>query len=73
VRKKRRIGWSLFDGSDNGASIATGGRTNRPALRCDNERLCSFVQAIGAQSAFPGRQVISLSGDGGFTMLMGDL
>ena len=24
-------------------------------------------------SAFPGRQVISLSGDGGFTMLMGDL
>ena len=28
--------------------------------------------AIGAQSAFPGRQVISLSGDGGFTMLMGD-
>ncbi len=27
---------------------------------------------IGAQAAFPGRQVISLSGDGGFTMLMGD-
>jgi pyruvate dehydrogenase (quinone) len=25
-----------------------------------------------AQAAFPGRQVISLSGDGGFTMLMGD-
>jgi pyruvate dehydrogenase (quinone) len=31
------------------------------------------VQAIGAQSAFPGRQVISMSGDGGFTMAMGDL
>jgi pyruvate dehydrogenase (quinone) len=30
-------------------------------------------QAIGAQAAFPGRQVVSLSGDGGFTMLMGDL
>ena len=29
-------------------------------------------QAIGAQSAFPDRQVVSLSGDGGFTMLMGD-
>jgi pyruvate dehydrogenase (quinone) len=29
-------------------------------------------QAIGAQAAFPGRQVVSLSGDGGFTMLMGD-
>jgi pyruvate dehydrogenase (quinone) len=32
----------------------------------------AMPQAIGAQSAFPGRQVISLSGDGGFTMLMGD-
>jgi pyruvate dehydrogenase (quinone) len=31
------------------------------------------AKAIGAQAAFPGRQVISLSGDGGFTMLMGDL
>ncbi|CAB3750910.1 ubiquinone-dependent pyruvate dehydrogenase [Paraburkholderia humisilvae] len=29
-------------------------------------------QAIGAQSAFAGRQVISMSGDGGFAMLMGD-
>jgi pyruvate dehydrogenase (quinone) len=29
-------------------------------------------QAIGAQAAFPRRQVISLSGDGGFSMLMGD-
>ena len=28
--------------------------------------------AIGAQAAFPNRQVISLSGDGGFAMLMGD-
>jgi pyruvate dehydrogenase (quinone) len=25
------------------------------------------------QGAFPGRQVVSMSGDGGFTMLMGDL
>jgi pyruvate dehydrogenase (quinone) len=32
----------------------------------------ALPQAIGAQAAFPGRQVISLSGDGGFTMLMGD-
>jgi pyruvate dehydrogenase (quinone) len=32
----------------------------------------AMAQAIGAQSAFPGRQVISLSGDGGFAMLMGD-
>ena len=33
----------------------------------------AMVQAIGAQAAYPGRQVISLSGDGGFAMLMGDL
>ena len=33
----------------------------------------AMAQAIGAQAAFPQRQVISLSGDGGFTMLMGDL
>ncbi|MBV8408307.1 MAG: ubiquinone-dependent pyruvate dehydrogenase [Alphaproteobacteria bacterium] len=33
----------------------------------------ALLQAIGAQAAFPGRQVVSLSGDGGFTMMMGDL
>lgn len=32
----------------------------------------AMAQAIGAQCAFPERQVISLSGDGGFSMLMGD-
>lgn len=32
----------------------------------------AMAQTIGAQSAFPKRQVISLSGDGGFTMMMGD-
>jgi pyruvate dehydrogenase (quinone) len=32
----------------------------------------AMAQAIGAQAAFRDRQVISLSGDGGFTMLMGD-
>ena len=32
----------------------------------------AMPQALGAQAACPGRQVISLSGDGGFTMLMGD-
>jgi pyruvate dehydrogenase (quinone) len=33
----------------------------------------AMPQAIGVQAAQPTRQVISLSGDGGFTMLMGDL
>lgn len=32
----------------------------------------AMAQAIGAQAAFKDRQVISLSGDGGFSMLMGD-
>ena len=32
----------------------------------------ALLQAIGAQAACPGRQVISLSGDGGFSMMMGE-
>ena len=32
----------------------------------------AMLQAIGAQSAYPKRQVISMSGDGGFSMMMGD-
>ena len=32
----------------------------------------AMAQALGAQAAFPQRQVVSLSGDGGFAMLMGD-
>jgi pyruvate dehydrogenase (quinone) len=33
----------------------------------------ALPQAIGAQLLYPGRQVISLSGDGGLSMLMGEL
>ncbi|HWZ40813.1 MAG TPA: ubiquinone-dependent pyruvate dehydrogenase [Bradyrhizobium sp.] len=33
----------------------------------------AMPQAMGVQASHPGRQVISLSGDGGFSMLMGDL
>ena len=33
----------------------------------------ALPQAIGAQISHPGRQVISMCGDGGFAMLMGDL
>ena len=33
----------------------------------------AMPQALGAQATYVGRQVISLSGDGGFSMLMGDL
>ena len=33
----------------------------------------ALPQAIGAQASYPGRQVITMSGDGGFAMLMGDV
>jgi pyruvate dehydrogenase (quinone) len=33
----------------------------------------ALPQAIGAQAAYPGRQVIALSGDGGLAMLLGEL
>nr|WP_120799321.1 ubiquinone-dependent pyruvate dehydrogenase [Thiocapsa rosea] len=33
----------------------------------------AMPQALGAQAAYPGRQVISMSGDGGLSMLFGDL
>lgn len=33
----------------------------------------ALPQGIGAQAAFPGRQVVTLSGDGGLAMLMGEL
>jgi pyruvate dehydrogenase (quinone) len=33
----------------------------------------AMAHAIGIQAAQPGRQVVSMSGDGGFAMLMGDL
>jgi pyruvate dehydrogenase (quinone) len=33
----------------------------------------ALPQAIGAQKAYPGRQVITLSGDGGLAMLLGDM
>jgi pyruvate dehydrogenase (quinone) len=32
----------------------------------------ALLQAIGAQATFPQRQIISMSGDGGFAMMMGD-
>jgi pyruvate dehydrogenase (quinone) len=33
----------------------------------------ALPQAIGAQTAYPDRQVVTLSGDGGISMLLGDL
>src|SRR5262249_25375123 len=33
---------------------------------------CGLPYAVGAQVAYPGRQVVALVGDGGFTMLMAE-
>ena len=34
---------------------------------------CGLPYAVGAAVAHPGRQVVCFAGDGGFTMLMGEL
>lgn len=34
---------------------------------------CGLPYAVGAQIAYPNRQVVALVGDGGFTMLMGEM
>ncbi len=34
---------------------------------------CALTHAIGAQTAFPGRQVVALAGDGGLSMMFGEL
>jgi len=34
---------------------------------------CGLPYAVGASAAYPGRQVVAICGDGGFTMLMGEL
>lgn len=33
----------------------------------------ALPQALGAQAAYPGRQIITLSGDGGLAMMLGDI
>jgi len=53
--------------------IAATGR-NRTIISLSHGTMANAMpQALGAQAAFPGRQVISMSGDGGLAMLLGDL
>jgi pyruvate dehydrogenase (quinone) len=40
---------------------------------CHGSMAGALPQALGAQSAFPQRQVIAMAGDGGLAMLMGEL
>jgi pyruvate dehydrogenase (quinone) len=53
--------------------IATNGRRRLLGSLNHGSMANALAQAIGAQTAYPNRQVISFSGDGGLTMLMGDL
>lgn len=47
---------------------------NRTLLSLTHGTMANAMpQALGAKAAYPDRQVISLSGDGGLSMLMGDL
>jgi len=53
--------------------IASTGR-NRTIISLSHGTMANAMpQALGAQAAYPGRQVISMSGDGGLSMLLGDL
>lgn len=53
--------------------IASTGR-NRTVVNLSHGTMANAMpQALGVQAAYPGRQVISLSGDGGLAMLMGGL
>ncbi len=48
--------------------------TNRTLVSLTHGTMANAMpQALGAQAAFPERQVISMSGDGGIAMLLGDL
>jgi len=52
--------------------VSTG--QNRTVVSLSHGTMANAMpQALGAKAAFPDRQVISLSGDGGIAMLMGDL
>jgi pyruvate dehydrogenase (quinone) len=48
------------------------GRRRLVGSFCHGSMANAMLQAIGAQATFPKRQVISFSGDGGFTMMMGE-
>ncbi|MES1937928.1 thiamine pyrophosphate-dependent enzyme [Salinisphaera hydrothermalis] len=51
---------------------ANGQRRTLPSL-VHGTMANAYPQAIGISQAFPGRQVIAMCGDGGLSMLMGDL
>jgi pyruvate dehydrogenase (quinone) len=86
--KPQVVGWELGKRTKENAIICSDSGTNTtiwarymPAKRgqmhtCSGNlatMACGLPYAIGAQVAFPDRQVIAVVGDGGFTMLMGEI
>ena len=82
------VGWELGKRAEENAIIVADSGTNTtvwarymPAKRgqmhsCSGTlatMACGLPYAIAAQVAFPERQVIAIVGDGGFTMIMGEL
>jgi pyruvate dehydrogenase (quinone) len=53
--------------------IDTGGKRRTFASLLHGTMASGMASALGLQKCQPGRQVIALSGDGGFAMLLGDL
>jgi pyruvate dehydrogenase (quinone) len=53
--------------------IETGGKRRTFASLLHGTMAGGMASALGLQKCQPGRQVISMSGDGGFAMLLGDL
>lgn len=53
--------------------IAANGQRRTLASLLHGTMAGGLPSALGAQKAFPGRQVVALCGDGGFTMLFGDI
>jgi pyruvate dehydrogenase (quinone)/pyruvate oxidase len=86
--KPQVVGWELGKRTQENAIIVSDSGTNTtvwarymPAKRgqmhsCSGNlatMACGMPYAIAAQIAFPERQVIAVIGDGGFTMLMGEI
>lgn len=53
--------------------VRTNGRRRTVISLTHGTMACAMPNALGVQKAYPGRQVISMSGDGGLAMLLGDL
>jgi pyruvate dehydrogenase (quinone)/pyruvate oxidase len=86
--KPQVVGWELGKRAKEGAIIVSDSGTNTTVwarymqakkgqkMSCSGNlatMACGMPYAIAAQVAFPDKQVIGVVGDGGFTMLMGEI